>query len=174
MAEIRVVFPQVGEHLQRLAEHVKTLQDSGRHVVFVTANRPVAVLEPTMAAAGVDTSRMQFVDAITLRDGSRPTQAASNVLYLQSPTMLEMIAMRIEQALALDGREGHLVLDSLNALQLYNGLPLVQEFCHYLINRLRTRGAAADLVALSTPEGEILAQAVAGFTDGRHDIGVVA
>ncbi len=155
-----------------LVHHIRALQAEGRAVILVTANRPFGALAPRLESAGVDLEEMVFVDTVTLTDGSRPHDAPRNVFFLHSPTMLEMVAMRIEQALSLDQRPAHLVLDSLNALQLYNGLPLVQEFAHYLINRLRTRGAAGDFIVLQTADGGILEQAVAGFMDGRHELEV--
>ncbi len=165
---IRVVTQTQTDHLASLARHVLELQQSGRAVVYVTANRPYAVVARHLEEAGVDVPAITFIDAVTRADGSSTNGAPRNVFFLQSPTMLEMIAMRIEQAMAREGSRGHMILDSLNALQLYNGLPLVQEFSHYLINRLRTRDVAGDLVVLATAEGEVLARAVAGFTDSNH------
>ncbi len=165
---IRVVIQTQTDHLSSLAAHVLELQQAGRSVVYATANRPYKVVAKHMEDAGVDTAAVTFIDAVTRADGSRPENAPRNVFFLQSPTMLEMMAMRIEQALALEGGDGHMILDSLNALQLYNGLPLVQEFSHYLINRLRTRGASGDLVVLATSDGEVLQQAISGFTDSAH------
>lgn len=169
VSTVRVVVTAEEGHFQSLAEHVLRLQSAGEHVVFVTANLPYASVAQRLAAAGVDLGRMMFIDAITRSDGSRPDDAPDNVYFLQSPTMLEMIAMRVEQALARSGG-GHVVLDSLNALQLYNGLPMVQEFSHYMINRLRTHGVGADLVVLASADGRMLEQAVAGFTDGSHEL----
>ncbi len=153
-----------------LVRLVQGLQADGRTVILVTANRPYSVLAPRLEEVGVVADEVIFVDTVTLTDGSRPMGAPRNVFFLHSPTMLEMVAMRVEQVLAMQEGPAHLVLDSLNALQLYNGTALVQEFAHYLINRLRTRGAAADFVVLSTPEAAELEQAIAGFTDGRHEL----
>lgn len=141
-------------------------------MVFVTANRPYQVIAKYLDEAGADTAKVTFIDAVTRSDGSLPEHAPDNAFFLQSPTMLEMIAMRVEQALAREGANGHMILDSLNALQLYNGLPLVQEFSHYLINRLRTRGVSGDLVVLATPDGEVLERAISGFTDTVHRLEV--
>ncbi len=148
------------------------LQQDDRLVVFVTVNRPYSLVAKHLGASGANIEQMIFIDAVTRSDGSIPVDAPANVFFLQSPTMLEMIAMRVEQALAREGARGHMILDSLNALQLYNGLPLVQEFAHYLINRLRTRGASGDLVVLASADGEVLQRAVSGFTDESHHLEV--
>lgn len=167
---IRVASTTQDDHMAGLVRLVHSLQADGRQVIIVTANRPFSVLEPRLRDAGVDADAVVFVDTVTLTDGSRPIGAPKNVFFLHSPTMLEMVAMRVEQALSMHDGPAHLVLDSLNALQLYNGTAMVQEFAHYLINRLRTRGAAADFVMLATPDAHQLEAAIAGFTDGRHDL----
>ncbi len=167
---IRVVVQTQANHLASLAAHVVQLQQDGRAVVYVTANRPCQVVVKALLAAGADVDAVTFIDTVTRSDGSIPTDPPKNAFFLQSPTMLEMVAMRVEQALARSGQAGHMVLDSLNALQLYNGLSLVQEFSHYLTNRLRTRGVSGDLIVLGTAEGEFLQQAIAGFTDASHHL----
>ena len=88
-------------------------------------------------------------------------------MVLQSPTMLEMIAMRIEQA-TLRIKAANVVLDNLNALTLYNGIGPVQEFGHYLANRLRTLEVAGDLLILDNDQGKEIRAAVQGFIDAEE------
>lgn len=162
-----MVIPSGASHLGSLAGHVRSLQADGKRVVFVTANRPYASLAARFEQEGVDARRLFIIDAVSVADGSPPPARPDNALFLQSPTMLEMIAMRTEQVLAQDASGGHMVLDCMNALNLYNGTGLVAEFAHFLSNRLRSRGAAGDLVVLDNEEGVLLEEALAGFTDGR-------
>lgn len=136
-------------------------------MVLVTANRPFQTLRDRLAEAGADVDAVFVLDAISCVNGSQPDERPRNAMFLQSPTMLEMIAMRTEQILARHGENPHVVVDSLNSLALYNGIEPVQEFSHYLANRLRSRDVPADLVVLSNEQGRILEDRIAGFTDGR-------
>ncbi len=171
MATIRVVVPSAGAHTRSVAAHVRSLQQAGRCVVLVTANRPYQTLMERFEADGVAAQDVFVVDAVSCLDGGHPPQRLPNALFLQSPTMLEMIAMRTEQVLARLGDGAHVVVDSLNAFALYNGSSPVQEFAHYVANRLRSRGVDGDLLVLDDPQGHALAEAVAGFTDARAEVG---
>lgn len=171
MATIRVVVPSAGAHTASVTAHVRALQGAGRRVVLVTANRPYRTLSDRFTQAGLDASAVFFVDAVSCVDGSQPADRPTNALFLQSPTMLEMIAMRTEQVVARIGGDAHVVVDCLNAFALYNGPSPVQEFSHYLANRLRSRQVDGDLLVLDNDEGRNLEDAVGGFTDARLEVG---
>lgn len=167
MATIRVVVPSAGAHVASVTAHVRSLQDAGRKVVLVTANRPYRTLADRFEQDGMDAESVFFVDAVSCVDGVEPSPRPTNALFLHSPTMLEMIAMRTEQVVARLGAEAHVVVDCLNAFALYNGPSPVQEFSHYLANRLRSRHVDGDLLVLDNDEGKSLEDAVGGFTDAR-------
>ena len=136
-------------------------------MVLVTTNRPHRTIVERLQEGGVDPADVFVLDAISCVDGAQPTQRQDHAMFLQSPTMLEMIAMRTEQIVGRQSGRVHVVVDSLNSLRLYNGVEPVQEFCHYLANRLRARGASASFVVLDNEEGRDLEARVASFTDGR-------
>lgn len=162
---IRVVVAAPESHVQGMAAHVRSLQAGGARILYLTTDRPYAVLVESFGQAGVDADAVFFVDAITCMDGTLPQERPANVIFLQSPTMLEMMAMRVEQMLGHVGPTAHVVVDSLSTLALYNGVPPVQEFSHYLANRLRTNGRPGDLVVRDNPAGRELHERVVGFTD---------
>jgi KaiC/GvpD/RAD55 family RecA-like ATPase len=141
---------------------VRRAQADGHHVVLVTADRPCNVLAISLGAAGVDMERVHLLDVISMASGRAPAQRPPNVTFLHSPTMLEMIVMRIEQLChRLD--HPHVVLDSLSALALYNGVEPVQEFSHYLASRLRVNAVGADLLVSEHSDG--LRTGVQSFLD---------
>ncbi len=167
---IRVVVPSAGAHVASLASHVNSLQKDGKRVLLVTVNRPYRTLCDRFEQVGIDTKALFFVDAVSCINGAEPMERPPNTMFLQSPTMLEMIAMRTEQILTRMGEDAHVVVDCLNAFALYNGVSPVQEFSHYLANRLRSRGVDGDLLVLNNDEGRALESSVSGFTDGRLEV----
>lgn len=163
---IRAMVPTAEEPLRSLAQHVLRLQDEAGFVVLVAANRPWANVQPVFEAEGVDFGRLFVLDAISCVNGYVQEARKDGILFLQSPTMLEMIAMRTEQIVARNAG-AHVVLDNLNALTLYNGLGPVQEFSHYLANRLRAMRSSGDLLILDSDKGTEIRAAVDGFIDGE-------
>jgi hypothetical protein len=163
--KIRILVPPDGSPAA-LAAHVRKLQDEGRTVLYLAADRPHRQVVPLLEQAGADVAAMQFLDVVTCMDGRVPAERPPNAVFLPSPTMLEMMAMRVEQV-ASRLKQPVVLVDSLNTLVLYNGAPAVQEFTHYLANRLRLRGVGGDFVIRDTKEGRPLHDQVATFTDER-------
>ncbi len=174
MSTIQVLVPSAKRHLTSLVQYLRDLLSQGKSVVLVTSNRPHRSVVERLKEHGVDPDDVFVLDAISCIDGAQPADRPDNVLFLQSPTMLEMIAMRTEQIVGRQPGQVHVVLDSLNSLRLYNGVEPVQEFCHYLANRLRSRDASASFVVLDNAEGHELEARVSSFTDGRVTLEALA
>ncbi len=171
MPRIRTVVLPSDAHVASVSAFVARLQQHGRQVVYVTANRPVSSLIAGFEAAGADPAAVLFLDAVSCLDGGMP-ERAPNIRYIRSPTMLEMIAMHTEQA-ASNLEPGHVIIDSLNALSIYNGAMPVQEFSHFLANRLRHRGVKADFMVADNQEGTDLGNLLSSFVDERIERGEV-
>lgn len=170
MGRVRVIVPIAGGHVRSLGSLVRRLQDDGKKVVFVSADRPYHAWAQSLREQGVAIELVHFVDAVSSLSGSAPAHRPSNATFLPSPTMLEMLAMRVEQAALRFGPGAHMVLDSLDTLSLYNGANPVQEFSHYLANRLRLHGINGDFVVHDGPAGRQMHDLVLSFTDDRLEL----
>jgi KaiC/GvpD/RAD55 family RecA-like ATPase len=146
------------------SEHLVAMLQASGPVVLVTVDRPEAVLRPALEKAGTDTSRLTIIDTVSAVDG-RPTASRPGVLYVPSPTMLELLAMRIEQAAVRLGPQTRVVIDSLSALALYNGSSAVHSFIHYLANRLRANRMSGHFIVHDTPSSQRLRTMVGSVTD---------
>jgi KaiC/GvpD/RAD55 family RecA-like ATPase len=169
--QIRVVIPHPDSHVKALAGLVASLQKQGRRVLLVTADRPLRTLQAAFAAESIDVEQVHFLDCVSAMDGQAPAERPPNATFMASPTMLEMMAMRIEQLAQRLGADAYVVVDSLSTLAIYNGIPPVQEFSHYLANRLRTRSVPGDFIIMDNQDGRALQEKVAGFVDARHVLG---
>lgn len=169
MGRVRVIVPGAGGHVRSLGTHLRALQADGKKVVFVSADRPYHSLTAALRDNGVAVDDVHFVDAVSSLNGSAPAQRPANATFLPSPTMLEMLAMRIEQVALRLGPGAYMVLDSLDTLSLYNGMHPVQEFSHYLANRLRSHGVNGDFVLRGGPDRS-LHDLVVAFTDDRVEL----
>lgn len=170
MGRVRVIVPSADGPLRSVAALVRQLQAEGRRVLYVSSDRPYQALVAALQAHGVATDQVHFVDTVSSLNGAAPTMRPANATFLPSPTMLEMLAMRIEQAALRIGPSAHVLLDSLDTLGLYNGMHPVQEFSHYLANRLRSQGVPGDFVVRAGPAGQALHDLVLSFTDDRLDL----
>lgn len=133
--------------------------------VVVTANRPYASLRSTLNAAGLDASRLRFVDCVTSLTGLAPP-ADPQAQFVESPTLLEKVVLRTEQMLKRLGHSKFLVVDSLSTLAVYNGNEAVAELTHNLVTRLRIQRTAAAFVVMTQPGSTALVDAVRPLCDG--------
>lgn len=170
MGEVRVLIPKGASPARTVGEHVRDLQARGRIVIYVAADRPHKTLVSSFAEFGIDADRVHFIDLVSAANGHAPMERVANAMFLASPTMLEMLAMRVEQLIARLGTDSFVIVDSLNTLSLYNGEAPVQEFTHYLANRLRERRIPGDLIVRDGAESQSLQSKIASFTDARFEL----
>lgn len=119
---------------------------AGRGVVLA-ANRTANSMRVALHNEGMDLRPMQFLDCVSSLSGMSPPPEPG-VLHVESPTMLEKIAMRCEQLLRAMPAPRYLVVDSLTALSVYNGSAAVAEFTHHVVNRMRALGVPTVFLAV--------------------------
>ncbi len=163
---VRVLIPQ-GSHVVAIARHVRRLQEGGRRVLYVTADRTHPMLEKAFAGHGVDTAQLRFLDAA----GQPGSQEGDVAAIVPSPSMLELLAMRCEQLIYQVGPEVHVVVDSLNALVGHNDSDAVEAFTQYMARRLRLLGVPGDFVLFNNVDGMLLLDHIESCTDSRLLLG---
>lgn len=148
-----------------LQELCRTLLGRFQDGVIVTANRPYQSLREGFATAGLDVSRLRFVDCVTSLTGLVPPPDP-HALHIESPTLLEKLSMRTEQLLRRQSHSRFLLVDSLSTLAVYNGADAVAEFTHNLVTRLRMQRIPAALLLVRQPGGQGLLDTVEPLCDG--------
>lgn len=142
---VRGLEMETRDRLDTLSRHLATLVGQGRQVIVATWHAPHEQLQERLTALGVDPARLFFVDAVGGRAIGGP-RFLPNVLFVESPMMLEKALVRVEAACRRLGRPITLVVDSVNLLELYNPPAAADEFLHLIINRMRNNGVAVDVI----------------------------
>jgi KaiC/GvpD/RAD55 family RecA-like ATPase len=148
------LITDISNYFTAMKEVVRYTEEEGISCVYITSTIPSSVIEEQLTSEGLGADHVFFVDCISYMVGKAPGDS-DKVLYIESPTMVETIMLRIQESLKRLGDKPKLVfLDSVNTMALHNDEKVVQEFVHYLINSLRVREIPS--VALSivdqTPE----------------------
>jgi len=108
-------------------------------VVYVTATISYQAITDILKALEIDSSKVHFVDCISHTMMSSSMQG-SQVLFVESPTMLENIMLKTEYLLRKSGEKEKLVLlDSINSLAIHNSNNVLSEFLHIFVSSLRSR-----------------------------------
>lgn len=141
-------------YFQTMKAVVEYANKQKKKLIYVTSTIPSSVIKQQLEAEGVATNGLYFVDCISFIVGSTGGEK-DNAIYIESPTMLENIMLKVEHWLKQVGTKGTILfLDSMNTLAMHNDEKALSEFAYYLINSLRVRQVMTLVLSIheQTPE----------------------
>ena len=119
--------------------------------VYICATRGAVEIIEAFEAIEVDVSHIHFLDLVSsgILGGTNVTYP--NISFVDSPIMLESVLLRALYMLRISGNEKNFVLlDSVNALAIYNNEKMLAEYLHAFINTFRQRDVLT--VLLNVPD----------------------
>ena len=148
--------------------------ETNAHTIYVSVTNPASLVWSLLQALDIPSGRLSFVDAI-----SHLMMSYQNVLpnasYVESPTMLEGIMLRIEFLLRKHPSQRNMVIiDSVNSMAVHNTPEVLSEFFHILVNNLKTRSVLTVLFSTSDEEGTDLDRILSLVVDESFTLGGTA
>lgn len=117
--------------------------------VYISASRGAVEIIQAYEAIGVDVSNIQFLDLVSSGVLGGTDVPYSNVTFIDSPIMLESILLRTLYTLrTVNTARNFVILDSLNALSIYNDDRMLAEYLHTFINTFRQREVLSVLLTV--------------------------
>ena len=121
--------------------------------IYITITIPAQSIINVLKILEIDMENIYFVDAVshTMMSG---TEQLDRVYFVESPTMLENIMLKVEYLMrSVEGRK-MILLDSINTLAIHNNVKILSEFLHILVNNLRAKEANTIILSVDeqTPE----------------------
>lgn len=145
--------------------------ESNSHTIYVSVTNPASLVWSLLQALDIPAGRLTFVDAISHLMMSYEN-VLSNASYVESPTMLEGIMLRIEYLLRRHpGQRNIVVIDSVNSLAVHNSADVLSEFFHILVNNLKTRSVLTVLFTTTDGEGTELDRILSLVVDESVSLG---
>jgi hypothetical protein len=124
-------------------------------VIYVTATISYQAIADILKALEIDSSKVHFVDCIS-HSMMGSSMQGGQVLFVESPTMLENIMLKTEYLLRKsEAKEKLVLLDSVNSLAIHNSNNVLTEFLHIFASSLRSRGVNTLILTViehTTPE----------------------
>ena len=119
--------------------------------VYISGSRSAMEMINAFETIGIDVSNIQFIDLVSSGVLGGTTTTRKNIHYVDSPIMLESILLRSLYLLRTTTLERNFViLDSVNALAIYNDDRMLAEYLHTFINTFRQREVLS--VILNVPD----------------------
>ncbi|MCI4353490.1 MAG: hypothetical protein L3K14_08965 [Thermoplasmata archaeon] len=145
--------------------------ESNSHTIYVSVTNPASLVWSLLQALDIPSGRLSFVDAISHLMMSYQS-VLPNASYVESPTMLEGIMLRIEYLLRKHPSQRNMVIiDSVNSLAVHNSADVLSEFFHILVNNLKTRAVLTILFSTSDVEGTELDRILSLVVDESFTLG---
>jgi KaiC/GvpD/RAD55 family RecA-like ATPase len=124
-------------------------------VIYVTATISYQAIADILKALEIDASKVHFVDCIS-HSMMGSSMQGGQVLFVESPTMLENIMLKTEYLLRKsEAKEKLVLLDSVNSLAIHNSNNVLTEFLHIFVSSLRSRSVNTLILTViehTTPE----------------------
>ena len=124
--------------------------------VYISASRPAPELIDTLTEIEVPVGSIQFVDCVSSALLGGTENPYTNISYIDSPIMLESILLRtLFHLRQMPTEQNFVILDSVNALAIYNEERMLAEYLHTFINTFRAREVLTAIVNVpdQTPPG---------------------
>ncbi len=159
-------------YLKALALVVRDLgSEPNSHTIYVSVTNPASLVWSLVEALDIPAGRLSFVDTISHLMMSYQ-QALPNASYVESPTMLEAIMLRIEYLLRKHPSQRNVVVvDSVNSLAVHNTPGLLSEFFHILVNNLKSRSVLTILLTTTDTDGGDIDRILSLVVDEAFTIG---
>ena len=119
--------------------------------VYICATRGAVEIIDGFEAIGVDVSEIHFIDLVSSGILGGTDTDHPNITFVDSPIMLESVLLRTLYTLRISQSERNFVLiDSVNALAIYNEERMLAEYLHIFINTFRQREVLS--IILNVPD----------------------
>jgi KaiC/GvpD/RAD55 family RecA-like ATPase len=128
----------------------------GLETIYITSQMPSNSIIDVLTLLEIDMKRIHFIDCVSqVMGGSVARQ--DNVYFVESPTMLENIMLKVEYLMRKNkGRDSVVILDAINSLAIHNNTKILSEFFHILINSLRAKNAYTIIFSMEDFSSEEL------------------
>ena len=117
--------------------------------VYISASRPAPELIATLQEIDIPTEGIQFIDCVSSALLCGTENQFTNISYIDSPIMLENILLRtLFHLRQMPTEQNFVILDSVNALAIYNEEKMLAEYLHTFINTFRARDVLSAVVTV--------------------------
>jgi len=122
--------------------------------IYVTSTIPSTSIINALDVLEIPLDHIWFVDCISQIMMSAG-QKHNHAIYVESPTMLENIMLKVEYLIRRTAdRKNLVIIDSINSLSIHNNTKILSEFLHILVNNLRAKEAYTIIFSMEEYETE--------------------
>lgn len=129
------------------------IMEKNLSAIYITSTIPSQSIKNVLTILEINMNRIYFVDCIShIMMGS--AVRSDRVSFVESPTMLENIMLKVEFLMrSIEGKK-LVILDSINSLAIHNNTKILSEFLHIMVNNLRAKEAYTVILSVEEQSTE--------------------
>ncbi len=148
------------------------IDEKDMNVIYTTSTIPADSIIGVLDALDISRDSVHFVDAVSYMTMGTAGRK-KGVTFVESPTMLETIMLKIEYLLKkYPAKQNTVVIDSINSLAIHNDNKILAEFLHILVSNLRSYGCFTLIMAVAEQESEEIDNILAMVCDDFMEVTV--
>jgi KaiC/GvpD/RAD55 family RecA-like ATPase len=125
--------------------------EKGLTPIYISITTPSSIVSKIFEAFDIKSEKIEFVDVVSSMMMSTSDEVSKNIIYVESPTMLEYVMLKTRYLIRkYTGKKIIVIIDSLNTLSIHNQYKTMIEFLHIFVNNLKSNGI---YVVMLTMEG---------------------
>ena len=125
--------------------------EKGLTPIYISITTPSSIVSKIFEAFDIKSEKIEFVDVVSSMMMSTSDEVRKNIIYVESPTMLEYVMLKTRYLIRkYTGKKIIVIIDSLNTLSIHNQYKTMIEFLHIFVNNLKSNGI---YVVMLTMEG---------------------
>lgn len=130
-------------------------KEKGLSSIYITSTIPSHSITNVLNILEIDQDDVYFIDCIShIMMGA--AKQSEHVYFVESPTMLENIMLKVEYLMrSIEGNK-LVLLDSINSLAIHNNTKILSEFLHILVNNLRAKEAYTLILSVEEQSSEAI------------------
>ena len=115
--------------------------------VYISASRGASEIISGLESIGITTENIHFIDLVSSGILGGTDSPYENISYIDSPIMLEAVLLQTMYHMRTTTFERNfVVLDSVNALAIYNDERMLAEYLHTFVNTFRQREVLSIII----------------------------
>ena len=127
--------------------------EKDQSAIYITSTIPSHSIKNILNILEIDMNRIYFIDCISHIMMGAAVQS-EHVYFVESPTMLENIMLKVEYLMrSVEGKK-LVLLDSINSLAIHNNTKILSEFLHIMVNSLRGKEAYTLILSVEEQSSE--------------------
>jgi len=169
---IVLAFISSGNLREATINLIKISSDKVDRIIYISVNHPAPYLNSQFQKAGIDTSKIHYIDAITKYAIGKPPADFKQCSFLNTPSDLTGMSIAVSESINTFNDSKMLIcLDSVNAMLIHMPSKSVSKFIHFITSKMKVLNISGLYLAIEEGLDPVIISQLTVFSDSIFKAG---